>query len=919
LAILRSLSSGIKALLRRDQRNREIEEEFRSYLEVAVEDKVRNGMNREDALRAVRIEIGSSEAVRHKVWTAGWESTADSLSQDLRYGARQILKSPGFSIVAILSLALGIGANTAIFTLINDLLLKSLPVREPQQLVSFGKAVGGGILGGLNPGPVDIFSYDFYKRIEQEQQGKFNGICAFSSFPITVSVRSGSAGGGPATQAISHLVSGSFFSVLGAEPMLGRSISSIDTNAPGRNPVAVISHQYWQQSLSADPAVIGRTIAVNGTIFTVIGVMPANFYGVDINEASPDMWLPVTMQQQVMLQPTLLNPGGLYWMHIMARRTPGVSLASTQAWVTAQWQQFMIDREGKTISDARRKEISQNFVTLLPGTNGISHLRADYEIPLAVLMGIVGIVLLIACANLANFLLAKTASREREFSTRLALGSSRTRIVRQLLIETLLLAFLGGSLGLVLAFSGTRMLINFIVGGSSHTALSANPDLHVLLFTSGVCTLTGLLFGIAPAWRVSRISALGALSATARTAGSSGGSFGRLMPNILVTTQVMLSLVLLAVAGLFLQTLRNLRNQDLGFNRTNILLIHTNAKFAGYKPEQLNALYEKILDRMDALPGVRSATLSGGIPMSRGNWGSPITIEGRTAAPNEDVSTLLNRVAPNYFETLGIPLLRGRTIGQADTATSLKAVVVNQALADRYFPHGDAIGHSFTVADPSVKGSWQIVGIVRNAKYNNAGEEPQPMAYLAVMQLTEDDQYAYWLQVQTAGDPGAVANEVRAALAGIDPNLPILEVQTISEQLDHLIDRQKLVSQLSSFFSVLALSLCVIGLYGVMTYSVIRRTNEIGVRMALGAPNGEVLWLVLRESLMLLAIGIAIGVPVALAANHALHSGLFGLSAADPITLAAAVVVISVVTIVTAYFPARRATKIDPIVALRYE
>ena len=636
MAIYRSLTSGVKALFHRERRNLEIKEELQGYLEAAADEKVRRGMTREQALRAVKSEIGTSETVRHKVWSAGWESGVESLWQDIRYGARQLLKSPGFSIVAILSLALGIGANTAIFTLINDLLLKSLPVRDPQQLVSFGKASGGGILGGFDhAGPVDIFAYDSYKGLEREngQAGKLEGICAFSSFPIQVSVRSGSGADGPATQAVSHLVSGTFFSVLGAAPMIGRTIGPEDTETPGRNAVAVISHRYWQQALAADPAVLGRTIDINGTLFTVVGVMPANFYGVDLNEISTDMWLPITMQPQVMLQPSLLGAHGEFWLHMMARRSESVGVAQAQAWVNAQWQRDMADREGAAISDSRRQEIAKNFVELLPGGAGISHLRDAYEAPLAVLMGIVAIVLLIACANLANFLLAKAASREREFSTRLALGSSRARIVRQVLTETLLLAFIGGTLGLVLAFLGTGTLIKFMVGEPSHTALAASPDLRVLGFTSAVCVLTGLLFGIAPALRVSRTNVSSALSASARTAGSSGGRSGRLLPNLLVTGQVMLSLVLLAVAGLFLRTLHNLHAQDLGFDRTNILLVRTSPKFAGYKPEQLNALYERILSRMDALPGVRSATLSGGPPMWHGNWGSPITILNRPTNP----------------------------------------------------------------------------------------------------------------------------------------------------------------------------------------------------------------------------------------------------------------------------------------------
>jgi predicted permease len=920
MSILRSLVSGARALFGKEQRNHEIDEELQGYFHAALEEKMRRGMDRDDAERAVRVEMGSAGVVRHRIWSAGWESTVESLGQDVRFGVRQLLKSPGFSLVAILSLALGIGANTAIFTLINDLLLKSLPVDRPEQLVSFGKSSGGGSLGSVNPGPVDIFTYDFYKRIERER-APFDGVAAMGSFPTQVSVRRGTGESGAATQANSSLVSGTFFGVLGAEPILGRAINRNDTEAAGRNAVAVITYGYWQHALSSDPAVIGRTLTVNGTLFTVIGVMPASFYGVELNEEMPDMWLPVTMQQVVMQQQqgSLLDPGGEFWLHMIARRKAGVSTAQAQAWITTQLQHFLTDREGTTLSASRRQEIATSYVPLIPIGAGISHLRESYEAPLAVLMGVVVLVLLIACANLANFLLAKAASREREFTTRLALGSSRTRIVRQILTETLLLAFIGGAVGLLLAFVGTRALITFVVGKDAHTALGATPDLHVLAFTSTICLVTGLLFGIAPAWRVSRMSASGALNATARTVGSSGGRSGRLLPKTLVVVQVMFSLVLLAVAGLFVRTLHNLRDRDLGFNRTNLLLVNTNPRFAGYKPEQLNALYERILTRVQALPGVRSAALSGQLPIARGNWGSPITIIGRPVIPNEDVSTYLQRVSAGYFETLGIPLLRGRTIDADDTATSLKAVVVNQTLANLYFPHGDAIGHSFTVADPAVKGTWQIVGIVRDAKFRASANEPEPMAYLAVTQLTEDDQYAYWLQVQSKGDPAMLIGEVRAAFAEVDRNLPILKVQTIRETTEQLIDTEKLVSQLSSFFSLLALALSCLGLYGVMTYSVVRRTNEIGVRIALGAPTLDVLWMVLRESLVLLGIGIALGVPAMLAACQAVRAGLFELGPWDPVTLTASVLIIAAVTVVAAYFPARRATKVDPIVALRYE
>lgn len=842
--------------------------------------------------------------------------------QDVRYALRQLRKSPGFTFVAVLSLALGIGANTAIFTLINGLLLKSLAVREPKQLVAFGVQDGGGEVNGIGPGPLDIFTYEFYQRISQRQE-VFQGITAYSSFPTTVSVKIGAADSGTpnaaAGQAISHLVSGNFFSVLGAEPIMGRAIAPSDSDAPGRNPVAVVSCRYWQQALSGDPSVVGRTITINKTAFTVIGVMPAKFFGVELNENSPDMWLPLTMQQQVMLQPSLLDPHSLFWLHLMARRNPGTDLNLAQAWVTTQLQQYMADREGAEIPASRKQEIQKMYIELLRGDRGISHLRVQYSGPLAILMGAVVLVLLIACANLANFLLAKAASREREVSTRLALGAGRGRIIRQILTEALLLSLAGGMLGLLFAFWGTRTLITFIVGASANTALAADPDLRVLGFTFFAAIITGVLFGIVPALRVSKISVTPALNAGARTAVSAGGRSGRLLPRVLIAAQVMVSLTLLVGAGLLVRTLQNLKGQDFGFDRHNVLLVEFNAKFAGYKPEQLNGLYERMLARVEALPGVRSATVSGGEPMSRGRWNSPIFIQGQSAPPDKNISTFLSRVGPGYFESMAVPVVSGRVMGAQDAATSPKVVVVNQAMADYFFPRGDAIGHRFKVADPSVKGEWEIVGVVRNTKYYSPREEQRRMVYLPVMQLTEDDNYAYWLEVRTGRDPGQIAGAVRGALAEIDSNLPILNVRTISEQVDLRMDNERFISQLSSAFSALALLLACIGLYGVMNYDVARRTNEIGVRMALGAQTGGVLWLVLKESLVLLGIGVVAGIPAALAATRLLQSQLFGLSSYDPRTFTAAALVVCTVTLAAAYFPARRAAKVDPMVALRYE
>jgi predicted permease len=842
------------------------------------------------------------------------------LLQDFRYALRQLRRSPGFTAVAILSLGLGIGANTAIFTLIDGLLLKSLPVHEPQHLVAFGAENYGGAIDGMGPGPLDMFPYEFYKQVVAQPE-MFQSICGYGSVTTPVQVKIGSTAGGSAgvaaSQAIGHLVSGNFFSVLGAEPMLGRAIAPSD-DATGRDPVAVISYRYWQEILSGDAAVIGRPITVNETLFTVIGVMPPKFFGIEVNEESTDMWFPLSFQEQITMHPSLLGPHGLYWMHMMGRRRAGTNLTQAQAWISTRLQQYMMDREGVQASSSRGQEIQKIYVQLLPGGRGISHLREQYSQPLSILMGAVALVLLIACANLANFLLARAASREREISTRLALGATRGRIMRQILTEAFLLSLLGGALGLLLAFWGTRMLINFVVAGAVRTPLTASPDLAVLSFTIAVALITGILFGIVPALRISKIGT-GAMNASARTAVSAGGRSGRLLPRVLVTAEVVVSLVLLAGAGLLVRTLRNLQNQDLGFERHHLLLVEFNAKFVGYKPAQLNGFYETMLARIQAVPGVRSASIAGGPPMGWTRWNSPISIEGRTDRPNEDRSTLLNKVGPGYFETIGMPVLRGRSISTGDSATSPRVVVVNQALANYFFPQDDALGHRFTVGDPSVKGEWEIVGVVRDAKYNGPREKQERMAYVPVMQLTEDDSYAGNLLVQTTQDPALAAGAVRGALAEIDANLPVLEVKTIGEQVDLHMDNERFISQLSSFFSLLALLLACIGLYGVMSYDVTRRTNEIGVRMALGAQTNGVLWLVLKESMVLLAVGIAIGIPAALAATRLLQSQLFGLSTHDPMTFAATVFSVVVVVLLAAYFPALRATKVDPMVALRYE
>jgi predicted permease len=836
------------------------------------------------------------------------------VASDIRYSVRLLAKSPGFTAIAILSLALGVGANTAIFTLINDLMIKQLPVGRPDQLVSLGEDSGCCVLGTVPMGTAGLFSYDFYRQIAKQSQF-FQDISASSSFTLPAGVRLGESSAGPGDAAFLQLVSGNYFSVLQVQPLLGRPILPSDEEAPGRNAVVVLSYHYWQTSLGANPSVVGRSLIVDGMPFTIIGVAPPRFFGLKVEAQSPDMWLPLTMQREVMEHSSLLSARNLYWLHLMGRRNPGMSLNQAQAWFNTQVWQYMQDLEGTQLTPARKQQIQRFSVPLLPGARGGSNLREQYKAPLEILMGVVVLVLLIACANLANFLLAKAVVRERESATRLALGSTRSRLIGLVLIETLLLSLCGGALGVLLAFWGTRALINFVVAGSTYTALDPRPDIHVLLFTLGVSLLTGLFFGVGPAVRVSRIGVAPGL--TARNAAIGGRASSRFIPKFLVAAQVMLSLVLLVIAGLLLRTLRNLERQELGFESHNLLLVELLPEAAGYKPQQLSSLYDKILSRVEALPGVRSATLSGVPVIHKGQGGSPISIPGYAAKPGETVDTLNSNVGPRYFETVGIPVLLGRPIGPQDTATSAKVVVVNQTFVNDYFPNGDAIGRSFTIWHPVLPVTWQIVGVVRDAKYSSPRDAPQRMIYLPLVQ--NPGSYAHSLQLRTIGDPAHVGEEVRRALAQVDPNLVVLKMETISQQVNDLMDQEQLISQLCTWFAGLALLLSSIGLYGVMTYNVARRTHEIGVRMALGAQNREVQWMILRESLLLLGIGVLLGVPATTAATRLVGAQLFGLTPSDPPTFITAILAISIVALLAAYFPARRATRVDPMVALRDE
>ncbi len=950
---LKNFARGIASLLQRQHVERELDEELQGFIEASVAHKQRNGMTALEARRAAGVELGSGNSVKHKVWSSRWESTLEGILTDIRLSVRSLLKSPGFTAIALLSLALGIGGNTAIFTLIDQVLLRNLAVRDPQQLVTFGDSIFGGIAGGINLGDFGgYFPWDFTRQIESNP-GPFQGIAAYGSFSNKVSIRLLGMGGtvdanSPALLAPANLVSGNYFSVLGARTLLGRTIQPPDDATPGSGAVAVLSYHFWQQFLSSDPHIVGKSISINGTPFEVVGIMPQGFHGIKQELEPIELWAPISMQTVVLQQPSMLTPhSDLYFLHLFARLSEGATLhevefAQSQNWVNQQVRNGVREREGASLTPDRQLEISRINVPLVHAAHGVSLLRSQYGESLQLLMIVVALVLLIACANLANFQLSRATTRRHEILTRLALGSNRWRIVRQGLVETFLLSIVGGLTGLGIAFVATRSLIAFVAQGNAYVNLSPSPDLEVLLFTLGVSLLTGILFGLVPSIQAARIRTHGTLSAGARTAASAGGKMARFWPKALVSLQVMLSLVLLVVAGLFLRTLRNLQDQDYGFERSHLLLADIGEHLAGYAPHQVPALHQALLDRLSAIPGVRSAALSATPPISGGAWSSNILLSGYTPGPKENMVSILNRVSAQYFETAGISIVAGRGITPADTANSLKVAVVNQTLARTYFPKGDAIGRQLTIGIDSVKGPWQIVGIARDTKSGDPrNTDPVRMTYIPLSQIDtflpvavtaangkagqpapreeNEDRYAHMILIRTSGDPAKMIADLRAAVAQVDPNLPLLQITTIHDQVSNLISHDELISTLTSLFSLLALLLAAIGLYGVMSYNVARRTNEIGIRLALGAQSANVLRMIMRESLMLLAIGTALGLPLAVVATRIIKEQLFAMDTIDPTSFAVAILVVCLMTVIAGWLPARRAASVDPITALRFE
>lgn len=836
------------------------------------------------------------------------------LWQDLRFAIRMLRKSLGLTVLIVIILSLGIGANTAIFTLLNAVIIKPLPVKSPERLVLFSDSTSEGTSIGDPPAEQwDLFSYQSYEYFHNNND-LFQELCAFRSGEARLNVQlEGSQSGEAAQRAQGHLVSGNFFATLGVNALLGRTLTPED-DRPVAGPAAVISYGYWKNVCGGDPSVVNKPVMLNGTPFTIVGVMPQEFFGVRVRR-SPDFWLPLTFQPQIELQESYLTRSDCYWLNMMGRLKPGIDIQQARAGVNLALQQFLLEQAGSQISEDRERTARAAYVELAYGGRGISGLRSNYSEPLKMLMGVVALILLIACANVGNLLLSRSVSRRREILVRLSMGASRSRLVRQLLTESLMLASLGGLLGVLFAQWGARALTRLVAPTSP---LDISPDITVLGFTAGISLLSGIIFGLAPAIRASRIDLSSGLKE--KSAGAGGGRRRFAVASTLVVSQIALSLVLLVGAGLFARSLLELQREDIGFNRENVLLMDIDSRLAGYKSAELSGLYQQILDRVSALPGVKSATLATYSPMSGSSRTSNVSVLGYTPDPGEALVVSNILVGPRYAETLGLPLILGREIGPQDTPGSRRVAVVNEAFSDYFFQGQNPIGQRFSFGSEFNPGNEvEVVGVIGNAKYGSARRKPERAVYRPILQQQDGSAYSCNLEIRTSGDPLAVAPEARSVIAQVDAKLPIANVTSLSKQFDNALGQERLMAQLVSSFGALALVLACVGLYGVMSHGVMRRTNEIGIRMALGAQRRDIFWLVLHEAMWQVLIGIAIGVPLAFVAARLIASMLFGVAAFDLVTVSVSVAVLVTTGLVSGYLPARKATKVDPMVALRYE
>jgi predicted permease len=831
----------------------------------------------------------------------------DGLSQDVRHSLRLLRKSPGFSLVVIATLALGIGANTAIFSLLDQLLVRLLPVHDPKRLVLLS---GPGTNMGTFESSSDVvapFSHPMFLDF-RDRNPVFSDVAALYPMALDVADRGGTE------TAPGSLVSGTYFRTLGVGAALGRVLVPQDDVTPGAHPVVVISHGYWQRRFGGDPAVVGRSIAVNGHPLTVVGVSAAGFHGTQIGR-SDELFVPLMMKAQMTPTWNGLGDRRVMWLEVIARLKPGVTIQLAEAGMAVLYRQALED-ELKAMPP-RSAKFSKEFVSkklvILPGGQGLPELQRRLETPLVVLMAMVGLVVLIACANVANLLLARASARQREIAVRLAIGAGRAHLVRQLLVESLTLSLLGAIAGLPLAVATTGALLRALPFEGVALTLSSGLDRRVVLFALGLSLLTAVLVGLVPALQSTRPNLVSALKEEGTAVAGAGPLRFR---KGLVVAQVALSALLLIGAGLFTRSLANLRAVDPGFRSLGLLTFSLSPRRSGYSTDQTRALLARARERLQALPGARAVSMAANPLMTESIWQSTVHVEGYTPGEEENMNPRVNGVGPGFFTTMGMPLVAGREIDERDGAGAPKVAVVNETFARKYFKDGHAVGRRIGWGrDQSLP--IEIVGIVRDARIDRMREEPQRFVFISYPQ--DDDVIGLVFYVRTDGDPAALAAPVRAAVRELDAALPVTDVKTMAAVVDESLFTDRIVAGLAAAFGLLATLLAAVGLYGVMSYAVARRTREIGVRVALGADRARILRLVLAEIAVLSGIGMAIGLPGGWGLGRLVESRLFGLTAFDPPTLLFALAVLALATLLAGALPALRALRVEPATALRYE
>lgn len=852
---------------------------------------------------------------------------------DLKSAWRQLHRAPGFAVTAILTVALGIGATTAIFTLVNALLLRSLPVKSPAQLWRIGDneqcCNNGGLPttsdGGI-PNDWSLFSYEQYKEFRNHTLG-FESLAAFQSNDPTMAVRR-EGNGHPAQPLHAEFVSGDSFDTLGLRAYAGRLLQAAD-DVPGAAPVAVMSFEAWEQKFGRDPSVIGSDFLVSGQPVTVVGIAPHGFFGERMAEYPPALWLPINLNSVITPQNDQIDHPEIHWLNLIGRVAPGTDIGPIQAQMNVELQVFLQSPLSK-ITGAARALIPKQYLRLAPGGGGVQRMQNSYKSDLHLLMWIASFVLMIACANLANLMLARAATQRQQTSVRTALGATRGRLVRRALAECVLLALPGGMAGVLVAWGGARLILRLAFQNSPVT-INPTPSLAVLGFAFGVSLLTGLLFGLAPAWTAAHADPIAAL----RGANRSTGRHTTLAQKSLVVAQAAVSVVLLCAAGFLILSLDRLAHQDFGFQTANRYIVEMAPETAGYQPDQLQNFYRQIEETVSSIPGVERVALSLFSPMSGGSWGEGVSIEGQPAPGlNADMASGWDRVSPGYFDTVGTKLIDGREFTRADDAKSRDVAVVNQAFVKKFLHGRNPIGAHFGDWDPTISGTYEIVGVVQDAQYWDPSQPVRPMYFLPTDQTSQlppnnpraadyahfiaQSQYLSSIVIQTRGHVPELEAQIRRALAQVNPNL-IFVYQSFAQQVAQNFSQQAMIAQLTSLFGFVALVLAAIGLYGVTAYAVAQRTNEIGIRMALGANRAQVQKMVLHSAFAQVGLGLLIGVPAAIATGHFMAAELFGVTAYNPVVLGVAIVVLGGAALLATLLPARRAASVDPMEALRTE